>query len=84
MSRFWHLFQNCAAVNCGDGMRKAGPRMPGLHGQTGPGQDSATCPKIKPKAAPRVKIFHCQVTGKQYQSGKSPILASPVPGLEDS
>ena len=36
---------------------KVGPETPGLHVQTRPGQDSAACPRTKPKAAPESKDF---------------------------
>lgn len=64
--------------------KKAGPGIPGVHVQARPEQDSATGPKIKQRQPLRVKIFHCQVTGKQHQSWKSPFLTSLSPSLDDT
>lgn len=52
---------NCAAMNYGDGAKKQVLGCQGLGAglrvQTRPEQDTATCPKIKPKAVPENKHF---------------------------
>lgn len=59
LCRVWILAPLSNLRSCGAcrWCEKVGPETPGLHVQTRPEQDSAACPKIKPKAAPGSKDF---------------------------
>lgn len=59
LCRIWILASLPNLHSCGvwRWCEKVGPETPGLHVQTRQEQDSAACPKIKPKAAPESKDF---------------------------